>query len=37
MDLRVASGMVRYGLPGLVFGVALCWGRGCEVRSRGPD
>ena len=33
MDLRVASGMVRYGLPGLVFGVALCWGAG----MRGPQ
>jgi hypothetical protein len=33
MDLRVASGMVRYGLPGLVLGVALCWGSG----MRGPE
>ena len=33
MDMRVASGMVRYGLPGLVLGVALCWGTG----MRGPE
>ena len=33
MDMRVASGMVRYGLPGLVLGVALCWGAG----MRGPE
>jgi hypothetical protein len=33
MEMRVASGMVRYGLPGLVLGVALCWGTG----MRGPE
>jgi hypothetical protein len=33
MDVRVPSGMVRYGLPGLVLGVALCWGLG----MRGPE
>ncbi len=33
MEMRVASGMVRYGLPGLVLGVALCWGSG----MRGPE
>ncbi len=33
MDMRVASGMIRYGLPGLVLGVALCWGSG----MRGPE
>ena len=33
MDLRVASGMARYGLPGLALGVALCWGAG----MRGPE
>ena len=33
MDMRVASGMVRYGLPGLVLGVAVCWGAG----MRGPE
>jgi hypothetical protein len=33
MDMRVASGMVRFGLPGLVLGVALCWGSG----MRGPE
>ncbi len=33
MEMRVASGMVRYGLPGLVLGVALCWGFG----MRGPE
>jgi hypothetical protein len=33
MEVRVASGMVRYGLPGLVLGVALCWGTGV----RGPE
>jgi hypothetical protein len=33
MDTRVASGMVRYGLPGLVLGIAVCWGAGI----RGPE
>ena len=33
MDMRVASGMARYGLPGLVLGIALCWGAG----MRGPE
>ena len=33
MGMRVSSGMVRYGLPGLVLGVALCWGAG----TRGPE
>jgi hypothetical protein len=33
VDMRVASGMVRYGLPGLVLGVALCLGTG----MRGPE
>jgi hypothetical protein len=33
MDMRVSNGMVRYGLPGLVLGVALCWGAGI----RGPE
>jgi hypothetical protein len=33
MNMRVASGMVRYGLPGLVLGIALCWGTGV----RGPE
>jgi hypothetical protein len=32
MEIRVSSGMVRYGLPGLVLGIALCWGAG----TRGP-
>jgi hypothetical protein len=32
MEMRLSSGMVRYGLPGLVLGVALCWGAG----TRGP-
>jgi hypothetical protein len=33
MDMRVASGMIRYGLPGMVLGVALCWVAG----TRGPE
>jgi hypothetical protein len=33
MVTRVASGMARYGLPGLVLGIALCWGAGV----RGPE
>ncbi len=33
MNMRVASGMMRYGLPGLILGVALCWGSG----MRGPE
>ena len=33
MNMRVASGMARYGLPGLVLGIALCWGAGI----RGPE
>ena len=33
MEIRVSSGMVRYGLPGLVLGIALCWGAG----TRGPE
>jgi hypothetical protein len=32
MEMRVANGMVRYGLPGLILGVALCWG----TAMRGP-
>jgi hypothetical protein len=28
MNMRVASGMARYGLPGLVLGIAVCWGAG---------
>jgi hypothetical protein len=32
MDMRVASGMARYGSAGVVLGVALCWGAG----MRGP-
>jgi hypothetical protein len=33
MDIRVSGGMLRYGLPGMVLGVALCWGAG----TRGPE
>ena len=33
MEMRVSSGMVRFGLPGLVLGVALCWG----TSMRGPE
>ncbi len=36
MFMRVASGMARYGLPGLVLGIAVCWGRGSGVRRRLP-
>ena len=38
MVMRVASGMARYGLPGLVLGIALCWGAGVAGSGgRGPD
>jgi hypothetical protein len=33
MVMRVPSGMVRFGLPGLVLGIALCWSAG----DRGPE
>ena len=33
MVMRVASGIARYGLPGLVLGIALAWGTG----MRGPE
>ena len=38
MVMRVASGMARYGLPGLVLGIALCWGAGVQGSGGlGPD
>jgi hypothetical protein len=33
MVMRMASGMARYGLPGLLLGIGLCWVAG----SRGPE
>ena len=36
MLVRISGGMVRYGLPGLIVGVALSWLAGISGRGGSP-